>query len=203
MTEHPSGCRDTLHVHRGFRAPGSLIHELSRVSASCVCCAGRCWTVLKSRGRDARLVEPGAPRSEGRKRRGFRQPGSTGTAALNATPPPMLRARPSRSAPNPRWRCGPGLQVLTGTQIPPEPAPAVRPLVHDGAHATSSTPPQPGPLRSGPALVSARRSEGARCPKRSRSAPGTMQRDTEAHRKHAENTRPSHGFLETPTPPRL
>ena len=34
-------------------------------------------------------------------------------------------------------------------------------------------------------------------------SPGTMQRDTEAHRKHNENTRSSHGFLEIPRPPRL
>ena len=124
MTEHPSGCRDTLHVHRGFRAPGSLIHELSRVSASCVCCAGRCWTVLKSRGRDARLVAPGAPRSEGRRWRGF-QP-STGAAALNATPPPMTRPRPSRSAPNPRWRCKPSSMTRPRHPRVPRPSPAPR-----------------------------------------------------------------------------
>ena len=38
-------------------------------------------------------------------------------------------------------------------------------------------------------------------------SPGTMQRDTEStpkkQRKHAKNTSSSHGFLETPTPPRL
>ncbi|EJF43969.1 hypothetical protein HMPREF1318_0867 [Actinomyces massiliensis F0489] len=34
-------------------------------------------------------------------------------------------------------------------------------------------------------------------------SPGTMQRDTEAHRNHTENTRSSHGFLETPTSSRL
>jgi len=34
-------------------------------------------------------------------------------------------------------------------------------------------------------------------------SPGTMQRDTEAHRKHAENTMSSHGFFEIPTPPEL
>ena len=163
MTEHPSGCRDTLHVHRGFRAPGSLIHELSRVSASCVCCAGRCWTVLKSRGRDARLVAPGAPRSDGRRWRGF-QP-STGAAALNATPPPMTRPRPSRSAPNPRCRCKPSSTTML----------------------TRPRAPWPGPP-DGPALVPVRRIEGARCPKRRRSARAPCSATPKAHRKHSENT---------------
>jgi len=128
MTEHPSGCRDTLHVHRGFRAPGSLIHELSRVSASCVCCAGRCWTVLKSRGRDARLVAPGAPRSEGRRWRGV--------PAINGS------CRPQRdSIPDAK---GPALAIS------PEPALAVQALVHDNAHATSSALARPaGRPRSG------------------------------------------------------
>lgn len=42
----------------------------------------RGWAVFKGRGWEARLVEPGAPPSEGRGRRGFRP--STGAVAFNA-----------------------------------------------------------------------------------------------------------------------
>ena len=68
------------------------------------------------------MVEPGAPRSEGRKWRGFRQrrlPLSTLASSL------MMRA-PARV-------------------IGPETALVAQPLVHDDAHATSSAPSQPGP----------------------------------------------------------
>ena len=63
----------------------------------------------------------------------------------------------------------------------------------------------PGPPRSGdsPALVPARRSECARCPKRRRSARAPCSATPKAHRKHNENTRPSHGFLKIPRLPRL
>ena len=125
-----SPCRDRqsgAEPNRSQHESGMLIHKLSCVSAGCACFAGRCWTVLKSRGREARLVEPGAPRSEGRKWRGFRQrrlPLSTLASSL------MMRA-PARV-------------------IGPETALVAQPLVHDDAHATSSAPSRPGPLRGGP-----------------------------------------------------
>jgi len=37
-----------------------LIHKLPHVSAGCVRFVGRRWAVLESRGRDMRLIEPGA-----------------------------------------------------------------------------------------------------------------------------------------------
>ena len=37
-----------------------LIHKLPHVSAGCVRFVGRRWAVLESRGRDVRLIEPGA-----------------------------------------------------------------------------------------------------------------------------------------------
>ena len=120
-----SPCRDRqsgAEPNRSQHESGMLIHKLSCVSAGCACFAGRCWTVLKSRGREARLVEPGAPRSEGRKWRGFRQrrlPLSTLASSL------MMRA-PARV-------------------IGPETALVAQALVHDDAHATSSAPSQPGP----------------------------------------------------------
>ena len=90
---------------------------------------------------------------------------STGAAALNATLSPMLRARPSRSAPNPRWRCKPSSTTTL----------------------TRPRAPWPGPP-DGPALVPVRRSERARCPKRRRSARTPCSATPKAHRKHSENT---------------
>ena len=94
-------------------------------------------------------------------RRGWSSPGHLAAKAgggggsgrqrglLPSTPAssPMMRARPSRSAPNSRWRRKP-----SSTTRPKGSAPARR------APETTLT------------LVSARRSEGARCPKRRRSA---------------------------------
>jgi len=162
---------------------GKLIHEFSRVCANCACFAG--GGSRRVGGADGR---PGGPRSEDRRWRGF-QP-STGAAALNAGFIPDAEAPTLAIIPEPALAVRPGLQVLTGAQIPPESAPAVRPLVHDEAHAPLSalpqsspvrwgnvpdclrTLPQPGPLGGGgSALVSARRVGCARCPKRRRLKP--------------------------------
>ena len=86
--------------------------------------------------------------------------------------------------------------------IGPELALAAQALVHDKAQAPSSAPPQPGPPDS-PTRVPARRSERAKCPKRRRSARAPCSTTPKTHRKHNENTSPSPGLLETPTPPRL
>ena len=127
-------------------------------------------SVVRGGGQSSRVAggmrawsPPGAPRSEGRRWRGF-QP-STGAAALKATLSPMLRARPSRSAPNPRWRCKPSSTTML----------------------TRPRAPWPGPP-DGPALVPVRRSERARCPKRRRSARTPCNATPKAHRKHTENT---------------
>ena len=90
--------------------------------------------------------------------------------------------------------------------IRPEAALAVQALVHDDAHAPSSAPPQPGApetarlwCRRG-ALRAPGVQNGGDQPEhhaaRHRSTP-------EKQRNHAKNTRPSHGFLELPGPPRL
>ena len=90
---------------------------------------------------------PGGPRSEDRRWRGF-QP-STGAAALNAGFIPDAEAPTLAIIPEPALAVRPGLQVLTGAQIPPESAPAVRPLIHDEAHAPLSALPQSSPVRWG------------------------------------------------------
>ena len=121
---------------------GKLIHEFSRVCANCACFAG--GGSRRVGGADGR---PGGPRSEDRRWRGF-QP-STGAAALNAGFIPDAEAPTLAIIPEPALAVRPGLQVLTGAQIPPESAPAVRPLVHDEAHAPLSALPQSSPVRWG------------------------------------------------------
>jgi len=91
--------------------------------------------------------------------------------------------------------------------IGPETALVAQPLVHDDAHATSSAPSRPGPLRGGPDSGAGTAQWARQVSKTEEISPDTMQCNTEGtpetHRKHAKNTSPSHGFLETPTPPRL
>ena len=121
-------------------------------------------TVFRSRGWDARLVAPpGVPRSEDRER-GF----WPSTARPPSRPASSLMMRP-RSSDRPRPRVG-----------------GAPPRSRRCARAFEC----PGPPRSGdsPALVPARRSERARCPKRRRSARAPCSATPKAHREHAENT---------------
>ena len=75
----------------------------------------RGWAVFKGRGWEARLVEPGAPPSEGRGRRGFRP--STEAAAFKAgfvpddedPPRDQPRTRVGGASPRPR-RCSRDLE---------------------------------------------------------------------------------------------
>ena len=90
-----------------------------------------------------------------------RIPAINGAAALNAGFIPDDKA--------------PALVIST------EPALATHTLVHDDAHAPSSTPPQPSPLRRQPYSGVGTAHRPRQVSKTEEISPGTMQRDTEAH----------------------
>ena len=169
--------RERACIHYGFNFRGLFVGSLVFLHV-----------VSVVRGRSSRVEggmrgwsSPGRLGSGGRGWRGSRS--STGTAAF-------IKAGfvPDDEAP--------------ALMISLELALAAQALVHDKVQAPSSAPPQPGPPDS-PTRVPARRSERAKCPKRRRSARAPCSTTPKAHRKHNENTSPSPGLLETPTPPRL
>ena len=108
---------------------------------------------------------PGVPRSEGR---GAGVLAVNGAAAFKVGFVPDDEAPVLGSAPAPLWRRAPSSTLMLA-----------RPRV-----------PRPSPPRCGvsPVLVSARRSECVRCPKRRRSARAACSAAPKAHRKHSGNT---------------
>ena len=169
--------RERACTHYGFNFRGLFVDSLVFLHV-----------VSVVRGRSSRVEggmrgwsSPGRLGSGGRGWRGSRS--STGTAAF-------IKAGfvPDDEAPALMI----SLELALAAQAP----------VHDKAQAPSSAPPQPGPPDS-PTRVPARRSERAKCPKRRRSARAPCSTTPKTHRKHNENTSPSPGLLETPTPPRL
>ena len=136
--------------------------------------------VFRSRGWDAWVVAPG---SASQRRPGAGVLAVNGAAAFKVGFVPDDEAPVLGSAPAPRWRSAPSFTTMR----------------------TRLRVPRPGPPRRGhsSALVPARRSECARCPKRRRSARAPCSATPKAHRKHNESTMPSHDFLKIPRLPRL